>query len=128
MYRILNVILSLVVVVGLVGCCCRVPMFRMNVPVPRPPAPPIQFVDPVQPPPIQPPPIQPPPIEPPPPVKVPSDPAEDAVKKLGGFVKRDDAQPGRPVVEVSFNFTKITDADLKILAPFNKLRKLVLTA
>src|SRR6266853_1668921 len=78
-------------------CCCRLPMFAGRPVVLNPP------------------------------VAGPMQAAVSAVQKLGGSVKQDDALPDRPVVEVSLNFTKATDGDLKNLTPFTNLRKLVLT-
>src|SRR2546425_614201 len=49
----------------------------------------------------------------------------DAVKlveKLGGTIKRDDKQPGKPVVEVDLSFRdKVTDADLRELKELKQL-------
>ncbi len=43
------------------------------------------------------------------------------VKKLGGKIKRDDAQPGKPVVKVFLNSTEVEDADLKNLKDLKHL-------
>jgi hypothetical protein len=51
------------------------------------------------------------------------DPAEVALKKLNGRVKRDESQPGKPVVEVRLFEQKITDDDLKELAQFPNLKR-----
>ncbi|HLN27912.1 MAG TPA: tetratricopeptide repeat protein [Gemmataceae bacterium] len=40
------------------------------------------------------------------------------------IIKRDSSQPGNPVVEVTLNVTKDTDAQLKKIGSFTKLRKL----
>jgi RNA polymerase sigma factor (sigma-70 family) len=51
----------------------------------------------------------------------------DAVKlveKLGGKITRDDQQPGKPVVEVDLQVTRVTDADLKDLKGLKKLTTL----
>jgi internalin A len=57
-----------------------------------------------------------------------ADDAEDkavaAVEKLGGMVVRDAAKPGKPVTEVSLPGARVTDADLKQLAPFKGLTRL----
>ena len=51
----------------------------------------------------------------------PADDAEDraiaAVEKLGGSCRRDDKKPNKPVVAVYLQEPKVTDADLKELAP-----------
>jgi hypothetical protein len=56
------------------------------------------------------------------------DPAEQAVahvRKLGGSVVRDEKRPGKPVVRVSLAFkAKVTDEDLKVLAPLTELTEL----
>src|ERR1051325_3541893 len=116
MLRIINVLLSFVVAAGVTACCCpcgRMPIFqpvRVPVPVPQPQPQPFPgdgfAVD---------------------GKKKNADPNEEAVKQVGGGVKRDDGQPDRPVVEVTFNFTQVSDGDLKKLAGFTRLRKLVLT-
>lgn len=52
---------------------------------------------------------------------------DDAVKfveKMGGKVKRDEAKPGKPVVEVDFIGKEIKDADLAQLAPLQELTAL----
>jgi predicted Zn finger-like uncharacterized protein len=48
--------------------------------------------------------------------------------KRGGYARRDDKAPGRPVVEVVLNITRTTDADLKELAILKDLRQLHLNA
>lgn len=57
-----------------------------------------------------------------------ADDAEDKavkfVEKLGGLVKRDEKLSGKPVVTVSLNSAKLTDADLKELAAFKSLKTL----
>ncbi len=50
--------------------------------------------------------------------------AVEAVKKLGGNVKRDERAPGRPVIAVDLAHTQATDADLKELANFKALKTL----
>jgi hypothetical protein len=48
----------------------------------------------------------------------------DAVKlveKFGGTIKRDDKQPGKPVVEVTIYNTKVTDAAVKELKELKQL-------
>lgn len=52
------------------------------------------------------------------------DPAEAALKPLNGKVKREGDRPDGPVVEVALYKQGVTDADLKELAQFDKLRKL----
>ena len=49
-----------------------------------------------------------------------------AVEKLGGRITRDAERPGKPVVEVDFYNSKITDAGLKVLKEFKGLKTLVL--
>ena len=61
------------------------------------------------------------------PVGGPIDMAIRAVEQRGGNVKRDEGQPDRPVVEVSYIFKPVTDADVRELKQFSKLRKLQLT-
>ena len=41
--------------------------------------------------------------------------AVNAVEKLGGTVTRDDKLPGKPVIGVNLNNTRVTDAGLKEL-------------
>ena len=57
-----------------------------------------------------------------------ADDAEDAavkaVEKLGGSVARDDTDPNRPVVAVSFVAVPVTDRELKCLAPLKRLKTL----
>src|SRR5262245_6512599 len=54
--------------------------------------------------------------------------SEDAVvkniEKHGGSVKRDEKQPGKPVIEVRFDPQKATDAALKDLKELKQLREL----
>jgi len=60
-----------------------------------------------------------------------ADDAEDkvaqAIKNLGGVVKRDEMAVGKPVIEVSFYNTKATDADLKQLTALKSLKGINLT-
>jgi hypothetical protein len=49
------------------------------------------------------------------------------VEKLGGIVNRDPNRPGDPVVSVHLRECKVTDADLKELAPFTELASLNLS-
>src|SRR5436190_12928744 len=55
------------------------------------------------------------------------DPAEQdaikAIKKHEGYVTQDDTQPNKPVVQVWVHRPSFTDAHLKDLASFSKLRK-----
>ena len=57
-----------------------------------------------------------------------ADDAEDKavafVEKLGGKVTRDEKAPGKPVITVSLNDTKVTDAGLKELATLKNLTTL----
>jgi internalin A len=53
--------------------------------------------------------------------------AVKAVEKLGGRVIVDTKRPGKPVVGVDLDRTKVTDADLKELKELKSLRKLDLT-
>ena len=46
------------------------------------------------------------------------------VERLGGKIKRDDKQPGKPVVEVNLSVKKVTDADLKQLKELKQLASL----
>lgn len=50
-----------------------------------------------------------------------ADDAEDKavafVRKMGGNITRDDKAPGKPVVRVDLDGTKVTDAGLKELKP-----------
>jgi hypothetical protein len=113
MIRVVNICLSIVGISGVMACCCPCgPAFRGGPPINVNVPPPV----------INPPPINPPPINQPV-----GDPFEEAIKKSGGTVVRDFGQPGNPVVEISYNFTKVKDADLTNLAPFPSLRKLTLT-
>ena len=48
--------------------------------------------------------------------------ALEAVMKLDGTVSRDEKAPGKPVVEVQFTNTKVTAANLKLLANFKSLQ------
>lgn len=61
-----------------------------------------------------------------------ADDAEDKalkfVEKFDGRVTRDEKVPGKPVVTVSLNFAKLTDADLKELAAFKSLKTLRLVS
>jgi hypothetical protein len=61
-----------------------------------------------------------------------ADDAEDKavkwVEKVDGRVTRDEKQPSKPVVTVSLNFAKLTDADLKELAAFKNLKTLRLVS
>src|SRR5436190_17813763 len=61
-----------------------------------------------------------------------ADEAEDKavkfVEKLDGRVTRDEKATGKPVVTVSLNFAKLTDADLKELAAFKSLKTLRLVS
>ena len=59
-----------------------------------------------------------------PPLGDPMDIAIAAIQQRGGQVKRDEAQPGRPVESVRLTFTNLTDLELKLIAPFTKLRRL----
>lgn len=54
--------------------------------------------------------------------------AEEQLAKLNGKVVRDKKQPDSPVVEIRLFSDKVTDADLKELASFTKLRRLELSA
>src|SRR5437764_14712830 len=47
-----------------------------------------------------------------------------ALEKLGAKIKRDDKQPGKPVVEVVLEDTKVTDAGLKDLKDLKSLESL----
>src|SRR5262249_11739923 len=47
-----------------------------------------------------------------------------AVEKLGGRVKVDAERPGKPVVAVNLNYTRVTDAGLKELNEFQSLQTL----
>jgi internalin A len=49
-----------------------------------------------------------------------------AVEALGGKVTVDDKQPGKPVVGVNLDESKVTDNDLKQLKEFKKLQTLSL--
>jgi len=49
------------------------------------------------------------------------------IEKLGGRVKVDTKRPGKPVVGVDLDRTKVTDADLKELKELKSWRKLDLT-
>ena len=57
-----------------------------------------------------------------------ADDAEDKavafVEKFGGEVKRDDKRSGKPVINVSLAFTKVTDAGIKELTPLKNLTTL----
>jgi len=57
-----------------------------------------------------------------------ADDAEDKavafVEKVGGKVTRDEKMPGKPVVTLSLNDRRITDAGLKELAPLTNLTEL----
>jgi internalin A len=53
--------------------------------------------------------------------------AVKAVEKLGGRVIVDTKRPGKPVVGVDLDRTKVTDAALKELKELKSLRKLDLT-
>jgi internalin A len=59
-----------------------------------------------------------------------ADEAEDKavafVEALKGDVIRDEKLPGKPVIAVNLNFSKVTDAGLKELAPFKNLTTLSL--
>ncbi|MGL4553566.1 MAG: hypothetical protein ACRC33_20585 [Gemmataceae bacterium] len=59
-----------------------------------------------------------------------ADDAEDKavafVKKLGGYVTRDDRAPGKPVVAVNLEGTEVTDVGLKELAALKNLTTLCL--
>ena len=46
------------------------------------------------------------------------------VKKLGGVAVRDENAPGKPVTELILLHTKVTDADLKVLAGLKSITKL----
>src|SRR5262249_50838543 len=50
--------------------------------------------------------------------------AVKAIEKLGGRVVRDDKLPGKPVVAVLLDSTKVTDAELKTLKEFKSLQYL----
>jgi Leucine-rich repeat (LRR) protein len=140
MNRGINVLVSFSVVAGVTACCCPCGMNRMpNFRGPRIVVPPPAIE-------VQPPPaidFQPPPIPgdglpkdgfapkdlirkdgAPPPVV---DPNEAFIKNRKGSLKRDEGQPGRPIVEVNLRFTNTGDADLKGLATLVKLRKLDLS-
>ena len=56
------------------------------------------------------------------------DQAAKTVEKLGGTVFRDTNDPAKPVVEVNFNDTKVTDAGLKELAGLKGLQLLYLSS
>ena len=47
-----------------------------------------------------------------------------ALEKLHAVILRNEKQPGKPVVEVNLNFTEVTDAGLKELAPLAHLQTL----
>lgn len=52
------------------------------------------------------------------------DAAVKAIQKLGGFITRDNKQPGKPVVGVSFGGPpQLTDAGLKELKEFSSSRR-----
>src|SRR5947208_10389805 len=53
--------------------------------------------------------------------------AVEAVEKLGGKVTRDDKLPGKPVIGVNLNHSKVTDASLKELKDLKQLTTLILT-
>src|ERR1700741_4363532 len=44
--------------------------------------------------------------------------------KLGGIIKQDESQPGKPVVEVDLRGTRVTDVGLKELAGLKNLHTL----
>ena len=50
--------------------------------------------------------------------------AVKAVEKLGGKVTRDDKLPGKPVIGVVLNRTRVTDASLKELKDLKQLTHL----
>src|SRR5438552_15242740 len=50
--------------------------------------------------------------------------AVKAVEKLGGKVTRDDKLPGKPVIGVNLNNTRVTDASLKELKDLKQLTSL----
>lgn len=50
----------------------------------------------------------------------------DLVARLGGHMVRNDALPGRPVVEVDLRFTAVTDEDLAVVGKLNNLALLYL--
>src|SRR6266446_10751126 len=52
--------------------------------------------------------------------------AVKAIKDLGGKVTVDDKQPSKPVVGVNLQFTKVKDADLKVLKDLSALQTLSL--
>ena len=60
-----------------------------------------------------------------------ADDAEDKaaafVEKLGGSVTRDEKRPGNPVVRVNLSQSKVTDADLRFLAPLQSVTSLDLS-
>ncbi|MCX7427292.1 MAG: hypothetical protein NTW96_16895 [Planctomycetia bacterium] len=51
-----------------------------------------------------------------------------ATEKLRGRVGYDSGSPGRPIIEVSYAFTEVTDADLVHLKGLTSLRKLELAS
>jgi len=53
--------------------------------------------------------------------------AVKAVEKLGGNVTRDDKLPGKPVIGVNLNHSKLTDASLKELKELKQLTTLDLS-
>lgn len=50
--------------------------------------------------------------------------AIEAMTKLDATIARDEKAPGKPVVEVQFANTKVTDADRRLLANFKSLQTL----
>jgi len=53
--------------------------------------------------------------------------AVKAIEALGGRVERDETLPGRPVVSVDLDGTKVTDSDLKVLRELKDLQTLDLS-
>ena len=51
-----------------------------------------------------------------------------AIEKLGGKVAVDDSRPDRPVVQVDFSGTQVTDADLHVLEGLDRLQYLDLSS
>src|SRR5262245_6466658 len=49
------------------------------------------------------------------------------IVKLGGRIKIDDKDPSKPIVEVHLPSTKVTDAELPLLAEWTELRLLDLS-
>jgi hypothetical protein len=55
------------------------------------------------------------------------EPAIQAIKKHGGWVKHDESQANRPVIEAAVFMNSFTDADVPVLATLSKVQKIKLT-